>query len=584
MRSRLIVSSVLLSCVTLAPGVARAQGAVTRNQIVATARSYVGWAYIWGGSSPSDGGFDCSGLVIYSYNVAGVGGVGRPLDPWAPAVYEELFEDPARLLPGDVVWHRVAPDDTPHVGLYSGAGTVIHAANTSRGVVEDAFDPGYFNYYGRVAAGYWPGGDNGYNAPPHGFLDAANCDIIGGWAQDPTEPLAAIGVHIYVDGPAGSGNVLAAVVANGRREDLCGAIGSCDHAFTIFTPLGVHDGAPHPIHAYGIDSTGGHNPELAGSPITIQCDAPALPLEPADGVLRWVTDQETFQRWGFTPYDVLVVGDDTLSEYDRGSTWPAEPVAATSPSSEGRIYMLDSDMRRYIPDMASFGAWHFEVGSIRDLGAELDLYFEASPIMSSPFLVRGAGPDVFVVDRPPPFKAVLVSVDAPEEMASGDTADVIVVYLNRGTATWTPTTTFLGTSVPRDRSSAFQSDTWIDDGVPCGVAAETAPGQEGTFRFSVVGPAPGDYMECFALFEEDVRWFGDEGQGGPPDDALCREIAVTPPGGGDGDSDADSDADVVEPDGAHSIDPLLSGGCSCAAGNPSQRVSGPVRALLHLAL
>ena len=127
--------------------------------------------------------------------------------------------------------------------------------------------------------------------------------------------------------------------------------------------------------------------------------------------------------------------------------------------------------------------------------------------------------DLMFVARP------RAALDAPEEIASGDTAEVVVAYMNRGTATWTPTTTFLGTSVPRDRSSAFQSDTWIDDGVPCGVAAETAPGQEGTFRFSVAGPAPGDYVECFALFEEDVRWFGDEGQGGPPDDALCREIA-----------------------------------------------------------
>ncbi len=34
-------------------------------QIVTAARNYLGQPYVWGGDKPSEGGFDCSGLVTY---------------------------------------------------------------------------------------------------------------------------------------------------------------------------------------------------------------------------------------------------------------------------------------------------------------------------------------------------------------------------------------------------------------------------------------------------------------------------------------------------------------------------------------
>jgi len=297
--------------------------------------------------------------VIWAYRQAGVGGVARPLDPWAPAVYEATFTDPALLLPGDVVWVRRSERDTPHVGLFAGGGVVIHAANTSRGIVEEAMDTGYFNYYGRVAAGYWPAGDNGYNHPPRGYLDTASCDVIGGWAQDPDAPHVVISVHVYADGPAGSGTAIAAAAADGHRPDLCDAIGSCEHAYHIRPPRGILDSLPHPIYVYGIDASGaGPNSLLTNSPRTLQCDPPDLPLDPRQGLLRWVRTQEIFSAWRFSSHDVLVGDDAILDEYDHGPDFPDAPSTATATHVEGRIYLLDGDMRRWITNQASFVSSH----------------------------------------------------------------------------------------------------------------------------------------------------------------------------------------------------------------------------------
>ena len=58
------------------------------------------------------------------------------------------------------------------------------------------------------------------NHLPSGVLDAANCDIIGGWAYDSDAPTAQIAVHLYADGPAGSGTMLGGFETTGLRSDV----------------------------------------------------------------------------------------------------------------------------------------------------------------------------------------------------------------------------------------------------------------------------------------------------------------------------------------------------------------------------
>jgi len=112
------------------------------------------------------------------------------------------------------------------------------------------------------------------NKEPKGNLDSADCTKITGWAQDPDAPTKAIDVHLYFDGEAGSGAKGVPITANVSRADLCGPLGSCEHAFEYALPDSFRDGKPHTVFAYGIDTAGGTNPKLAGSPKTFTCTQP----------------------------------------------------------------------------------------------------------------------------------------------------------------------------------------------------------------------------------------------------------------------------------------------------------------------
>ncbi|MET8568743.1 NlpC/P60 family protein [Streptomyces sp. NPDC004783] len=84
----------------------------------AAARSALGKPYIWGANGPS--GFDCSGLIQWSYAQAGVG---------LPRTSQEQRYAGRRIplseaRPGDLVAYR---DDASHIGMYAGNGQVIHA-------------------------------------------------------------------------------------------------------------------------------------------------------------------------------------------------------------------------------------------------------------------------------------------------------------------------------------------------------------------------------------------------------------------------------------------------------------------------
>ncbi|MEU9183579.1 NlpC/P60 family protein [Streptomyces sp. NPDC048484] len=85
---------------------------------VAAARSVVGRPYIWGANGP--GGFDCSGLIQWSYGQAGIG-LPRTSQSQAHAGRQVPL---AQAQPGDIVTYR---DDASHVGMYVGNGQVIHA-------------------------------------------------------------------------------------------------------------------------------------------------------------------------------------------------------------------------------------------------------------------------------------------------------------------------------------------------------------------------------------------------------------------------------------------------------------------------
>lgn len=94
-------------------------GSPVGSTVVQAALSRIGSPYSWGGSGPS--AFDCSGLVMWAYQQAGV---GLPHSSYALAAGgTPVSRD--QLQPGDVVNHY---GDASHSSIYIGDGMVVHAS------------------------------------------------------------------------------------------------------------------------------------------------------------------------------------------------------------------------------------------------------------------------------------------------------------------------------------------------------------------------------------------------------------------------------------------------------------------------
>ena len=99
--------------------------------IVAEALNYVGYPYVWGGTTPS--GFDSSGFVYYVMNKV----VGNNF----PRLYEGqttqgIYVSPDQLQPGDLVYFQNTYKwGLSHGGIYIGGGQFVHASNETTGVI-----------------------------------------------------------------------------------------------------------------------------------------------------------------------------------------------------------------------------------------------------------------------------------------------------------------------------------------------------------------------------------------------------------------------------------------------------------------
>lgn len=97
------------------------------NTVINTAKSLLGTPYVWGGKSPQDGGFDCSGFTQYVYAKAGVS-LNRISRDQAT---QGFLVSRANLQPGDLVFFSLAGDgQISHVGIYIGGGMMIHSPKT----------------------------------------------------------------------------------------------------------------------------------------------------------------------------------------------------------------------------------------------------------------------------------------------------------------------------------------------------------------------------------------------------------------------------------------------------------------------
>jgi cell wall-associated NlpC family hydrolase len=114
--------------------------AYLREELVRTARSFLGVPYLWGGASVETG-FDCSGLAMTVYQLNGFDlprtsrdqfGAGNPVDR-------------AGLEKGDLIFFAPDGDKVSHVGVYAGNGQFIHASGKGKQIRTDSLSAGYFS-------------------------------------------------------------------------------------------------------------------------------------------------------------------------------------------------------------------------------------------------------------------------------------------------------------------------------------------------------------------------------------------------------------------------------------------------------
>ena len=97
--------------------------------MMAEAEKYIGFPYVWGGSSPATS-FDCSGFVSWVVNNCGVGwNVGRLTAQGLYNICTPVSEAEAK--PGDLVFFEYTYEGPwiTHVGIYVGEGYMIHAGS-----------------------------------------------------------------------------------------------------------------------------------------------------------------------------------------------------------------------------------------------------------------------------------------------------------------------------------------------------------------------------------------------------------------------------------------------------------------------
>jgi cell wall-associated NlpC family hydrolase len=110
-----------------------------RAAVVRTAESLVGAPYRYGGRSPA--GFDCSGLVHYSFARAGIHGLPRSAEELENA---SAPIDLASLQPGDLLFFRLERRKTTHVAIYVGGRSFVHAPSRGKRVERIDFDHVYW--------------------------------------------------------------------------------------------------------------------------------------------------------------------------------------------------------------------------------------------------------------------------------------------------------------------------------------------------------------------------------------------------------------------------------------------------------
>ncbi|WP_223635776.1 M12 family metallopeptidase [Corallococcus sp. EGB] len=234
------------------------------------------------------------------------------------------------------------------------------------------------------AASMYPGEMKG------NFEEITSTGYVKGWTFDTASPEVSATVHIYIDGPAGSGGTYGgSAVANVARPDVNTAYDGIlgNHGFYFPMPAYYRDGQNHTLYVYGIDVQGQYNPLLTGSPRTFN-------LPGAFGTLDNISNDGTVTGWAL----------------DLDSPAVSIPVYYSidgNPASVGNVVanLYRSDVKTAYPMASGANGFSFRIPDVYVDGQEhtLRIYALDQQGRNSPLLVNA--PKTFRLAMPSVYKA-----------------------------------------------------------------------------------------------------------------------------------------------------------------------------------
>ena len=134
----LLLSLFLISCAYTRPYEPKT---ALSSEAADTALTMIGKPYRYGGYTPS--GFDCSGLVYYSYKRAGI---EVPRSTQGQRNYGASVSSKS-LKKGDLLFFNLQGRRFSHVAVYLGDQTFVHAPSTGKTVRTDRLTDPYWRKY-----------------------------------------------------------------------------------------------------------------------------------------------------------------------------------------------------------------------------------------------------------------------------------------------------------------------------------------------------------------------------------------------------------------------------------------------------
>ena len=123
----------------------------TVQVLMEEAARYLGYPYVWGGSSPSTS-FDCSGFVCWVFTNSGVHNLPRTT---AQGIYDQCTPvSAADAKAGDIIFFTGtynSPGPVSHVGIYCGNGVMIHCGDPIKyASINTPYWQSHFYSFGRL--------------------------------------------------------------------------------------------------------------------------------------------------------------------------------------------------------------------------------------------------------------------------------------------------------------------------------------------------------------------------------------------------------------------------------------------------